>query len=305
LLRGLAFASDSITVAPPAQDLFALPNRRDHTDRIIAAVMINGRGPFRFMLDTGANQTVLAESVLQRLELPLDSDTRIAVVGVSGSALVPSAHIDRLDAGALHLVNVQLPVLGGRVFDGIDGILGTDGFENKKLSADFINGQFSIAQSQGLGAPLRFSVVPLQFLPQRTPSQRLPVVDGYVGHVRTKAIIDTGGTHTLGNRALLNALNEGRSDPLAQSDTHIVDATQALQPATVGRVPQIRLGESNIENLTVTFGEFHVFDTWGLQDQPALLIGMDVLGSLAELNIDYRRRELDMLPRARTVAASN
>jgi predicted aspartyl protease len=269
-----------------------------HTERIIALVTINGRGPFRFMLDTGANQTVLAESVVQRLQLPLDNQALIAVVAVSGTTWVTGAHVDRLDSGALHLVDVQLPVLSGRLFDDLDGILGTDGFKDKKMSADFINGQFTIAQSQRAGAPQRLPVIALQFL-----SRRMMLVDGYVGRVRTKALIDTGGTHTLGNRALLDALNTGRGEPLVQSSTRVVDATQGLQAATLARVPLIRLGGANIERLAVTFGDFPVFEAWGLQDQPALLIGMDVLGSLAELNIDYRRRELAMLPRAGTLAA--
>jgi hypothetical protein len=275
-----------------AQDLQA------HTSRIIVPVTINGRGPFRFMIDTGANQSVLAESLLPRLDLPSRTRTLLAVAGVNGSAMVASAHIDRLDAGALHLSNVQLPVLSGRLLEGIDGILGADGLGNKKMSADFISGQISISLSQGSEARSRFFVVPLQ----RGPWLE---VDGYVGHVLTRAIIDTGSTHTLGNRALLDALNQGRSDPLAHSDTQVIDATQALQPATVGRVPQILLGEASIENLSVAFGDFPVFETWGVQDQPALLVGMDVLGSLAGLSIDYRRRELDLLPRAHRVAAAN
>jgi len=39
-----------------------------------------------------------------------------------------------------------------------------------------------------------------------------------------------------------------------------------------------------------------VFKSWGLQGKPALLLGMDVLGSLAYFSIDYDRAELQMLP---------
>jgi hypothetical protein len=39
-----------------------------------------------------------------------------------------------------------------------------------------------------------------------------------------------------------------------------------------------------------------VFKTWGLQGKPALLLGMDVLGSLAYFSIDYDRAELQLLP---------
>jgi hypothetical protein len=42
----------------------------------------------------------------------------------------------------------------------------------------------------------------------------------------------------------------------------------------------------------------HVFDVWGLAGEPALLVGMDVLGVLEVIVIDYRRRELRFKPRS-------
>jgi hypothetical protein len=44
----------------------------------------------------------------------------------------------------------------------------------------------------------------------------------------------------------------------------------------------------------VTFGDFHVFKVWSLLDEPALVIGMDVLGTLSEFSIDYPRREFQL-----------
>jgi len=36
----------------------------------------------------------------------------------------------------------------------------------------------------------------------------------------------------------------------------------------------------------------HIFDHWQLRSEPAVLIGMDILGVLNTLIIDYRRNEL-------------
>jgi hypothetical protein len=153
--------------------------------------------------------------------------------------------------------NAQLPVLAGPVLEGLDGILGMDGFAGKKISADFVRDRFTISQSLGRPAGLSYSVVPVKFL-----SQRLLMVDAYVGRVRTKAIIDTGGLRTLGNPALLAALNHGHSDRSYGLETRVVDATEALQLGRTGRVPLIRLGEAHIDHLDVTFGDFHVFESW-------------------------------------------
>jgi hypothetical protein len=37
-----------------------------------------------------------------------------------------------------------------------------------------------------------------------------------------------------------------------------------------------------------------VFKLWGLDQEPAMLIGMDMLGVLERLVIDYRRNEVSM-----------
>ena len=44
-------------------------------------------------------------------------------------------------------------------------------------------------------------------------------------------------------------------------------------------------------------GDMFIFDKWNMEKEPALLIGMDVIGSLDTLIIDYRMRELHMRAR--------
>jgi len=127
------------------------------------------------------------------------------------------------------------------------------------------------------------------------------MVDARVGRVRTRAIIDTGGAHTLGNAELLKALlrqSRGRLAGVGQSS--VTDATDTTHPALLARVPRIAFGPVAVENLPVAFGQFSVFDIWGINDRPALLIGMDVLGLLEGLTIDYRRKELHIARMAGT-----
>jgi hypothetical protein len=125
----------------------------------------------------------------------------------------------------------------------------------------------------------------------------LLVAEGHVAHVRVKAIIDTGGPQTIGNAALLETLTSrdgaiGRMIPVP-----VIDATDTAHPGLRYRVSGVRLGAANIDNLIITFGDFGVFKVWGLDREPALLIGMDVLGTLADFTVDYRRREVQLLVR--------
>jgi len=283
---------DANAPAPASAPAAAAPIHRDRVGRIIVPVTINGSGPFRFMVDTGANQTVLAQSVVARLNLPVDPENLISVVGVSGTAQVASAHVDRLDAGAVHFSDVQLPVLSGPVFDGIDGILGMDGFDGKRVTANFVRGEFRIVDSHGWRAPLLYTVLQVRFL-----SQRLLMIESHVGHVPAKAIIDTGGVDTLGNLALYRALARRDDETAHRLETGVIDVNEASELGITRRVPEIRLGTTTVKELDVTFGDFSVFHSWDLTNEPALLIGMDVLGTLAELNIDYPRQELQLRTR--------
>jgi predicted aspartyl protease len=276
----------------PEPAIRSFEERFDRVDHIVAPVMINGRGPFHFMIDTGANRTVLAQSLVQRLGLGFDGENPVSLQGVIGNITVATAHVNTLRSGAIHMENAFLPVMTGPVLQGLDGILGMDGFEGTRMSANFVRNQITISQSRGrLGAP-KYSIVPVRFL-----SQRVLVADALIAGVRVKAVIDTGGSRTLGNPALLAALNLSQAAQQLARPTHVVDATEALQRGRKQHVPFVHVGGITIANLEVTFANFRVFETWGLNDQPALLIGMDVLGSLAELNIDYRLGVLEMLPR--------
>lgn len=272
--------------------LYAIPSRRDRAGRIVVRAMVNGHGPFRFMLDTGSNYTVVAAEALPRLGLKADITSPILVSGVGGTELAPSAQVASLDAGDLHFHDLRLPVLSGPVLRGLDGILGMDGFDGLKLTADFIRDQTSISRSNGKRAAWIYSVVPVRFL-----SERLLLAQGSVAGVPVKAIIDTGSLSTLGNQALLAALEAQNRHHRQALVAQEIDATDARQKTLVARVYDVRLGAVDINTLEIGFGPFQIFQTWNLEQQPAMLIGMDLLGTLARLSIDYRRREVDMQPR--------
>jgi hypothetical protein len=54
-------------------------------------------------------------------------------------------------------------------------------------------------------------------------------------------------------------------------------------------VPRMVVGELHVRNITAYVGDFHIFQIWDLIDEPALLIGMDVLSQARGLAIDYER----------------
>ena len=109
-------------------------------------------------------------------------------------------------------------------------------------------------------------------------------------------LIDTGAQVTVGNLALREALarRRGQRD---QYDDVVIGITEDIQTAALVRIPSITAGQMIVRNAPVRFTDLHIFDHWKLRSQPALLIGMDVLGTLDTLVIDYARSELQLRTR--------
>jgi hypothetical protein len=78
--------------------------------------------------------------------------------------------------------------------------------------------------------------------------------------------------------------------------TTVIGATPQVGQGLSFAAPAIDIGGARLNNLTVTFGDLHVFGIWSLLDQPALLIGMDMLGTLDQFVVDYSLQEFHLRP---------
>jgi predicted aspartyl protease len=280
--------------APAAEEaahpepLYAAPTRPDRSGRIHAAVMVNGQGPFRFILDTGANRSAVSPRIVEQLALPAAEGGTVEVHGVTGAAMLPAVRIDSLRAGDIVLPPTVIPVLAGDVFAGADGILGVAGIQQMRIDVDFVHDRVEIGVSSGRRAPADYLAVPATLW-----QGGLLLVKGRVGSVPARVIIDTGAERTMGNLPLRAAIIE-RSRPGQEFDATVYGATPEVGSGTYFRAPRISLGSAQLVDLPVTFGDLHVFQLWGLTTEPALVIGMDLLGRLQRFVVDYRRKEFQM-----------
>jgi predicted aspartyl protease len=281
-------ALDDIAVTA-AEPRYVAPTRRDRIGRIWAPVLVNGQGPFRLVLDTGASHSALTARVVAAIGIPVDVAQTVMLRGATGSAEVPFVPVETLEYGDLLVEPERLPIVPDAL-GGAEGVLGTDGLAGKRIDIDFRNDSITIMRSKNERAASGFSTIPVKFM-----RGRLLVADGFIGGVPVKAVIDTGGQATLGNEALRAALAERRRrrDQEAVPDD-ITGATLDVQVGSRVETPALMLGEIRVRNPAMTFADFAIFDHWKLKDEPAMLIGMDVLGLLDTLVIDYRRKELQV-----------
>lgn len=271
----------------PENPVFATPTRLDRIGRVVAPVMINGRGPYLFIVDTGASRSAISPKLAQQLGLVPSLDALMTVQGVTGGEAVPSVVIEHFQAGDIKITKAQLPVLAGHVFADADGILGVEGLENMCLLVDFQKDRLAITKSR----PRRLEGTWMR-VPVRLRFGRLMVADATIGRKKVQAVIDTGAERTLGNLALMRLLDLEKAALEPGTDTHVFGTTSVLEPADSIPSPIIRLGQTGIRQLSVTFADLNVFRIWNLENEPALVLGMDVLGTTKALLFDYKRGEL-------------
>ncbi len=267
--------------------MFALPTTRDHIGRVLIPVTINGHGPFRFIVDTGANHSTIAPRTVQTLGLIPTQETPFHVDGITGDVQAAFVKVDVLRSGDLTIDGAALPIIWAPVMAGADGILGAAGLTEKSLLIDFQRNRVEIAPHiQTLWRTAAIKIHALRL------THGLITLDTVIGGVRTCAIVDTGAERTLGNLALRDALKTQRKPGSIAVVTSVYGATQEVESGELQRAPTIVLDGLRITDAEIVYGDFHIFKVWALDQKPAMILGMDVLGTVASLSIDFKNQDI-------------
>jgi predicted aspartyl protease len=263
-------------------DFAAGATRTDRLGRVVAPVTVNGQGPFRFIVDTGANRSVLSDALAARLGLtPGGTDN---VHSVHGVTVAPLVTVSSLRYGDVALNAQALPTLSGNVLAGEHGLLGVDGMSGRRLRMDFERNCIEIVPSRTARRLRGWSTIrgEMRF-------GHLVVVRGSIGGIRVNLLLDTGSDSSLANVALREAMNARQRRRPRQEQTIAYTAGQPVILERAILVPRLMMGELEVRNVTAYVGDFHIFQLWQLTEEPTLLLGMDVLSQTRGLAIDYER----------------
>nr|WP_298723513.1 retroviral-like aspartic protease family protein [uncultured Steroidobacter sp.] len=274
---------EEVVVAAP-EPRYVAPTLRDRIGRVWAPVYINGKGPYRLVLDTGANRTAIVPSLAKKIGVPAETNV-LKVVGATGASVVPAIKVHSIEVGDLFLGDRQVAIVPD-VFGGAEGVLGADGLGDKRVNIDFKNDQISILRSTGPVRANGFTRIPVKLR-----YGHLLMFDVTLAGVRTRAMLDTGAQSTIGNSSLRAALARRKRQGV---ENIIIGVTLDAQKGETLLAPAVELGDLTLRGMQVTFGDMYIFEAWKMTDTPALLIGMDIIGLLDSLIIDYKRRELHL-----------
>jgi hypothetical protein len=273
----------------------------DQAKRMAVPAFVNGRGPFAFVVDTGANRSVVSQEVAAQCALPRIG--RSAVHGIAGVEPAEFVSVNKLRVGSVASNNLELPMLP-RAQLGADGLLGVDVLYNRRMLLDFTNNRFEVAPSSRMGAEFgeaSNSRVPDPDQPVRVPAQyrfgQLIIIDAQVGDVRVSAFLDSGSQVTVGNRALRDAVIHAQPEfGVRLAPIPLISATGQTMEGEFAELPPVRMGGLAVRNILGVFAQLHIFDLWALSDRPTILIGIDVMRHFQDVTMDFARREVLFRP---------
>ncbi|MGH8231238.1 MAG: aspartyl protease family protein, partial [Steroidobacteraceae bacterium] len=244
----------------PAQPTDRIGAASDSAQHLTVNVRLNGTGPYRFVVDTGADRTVVADDVAADLG-PVRGE-RVVLRGIVRTMATETVHVHELAFGSARHRRIEMPVVPRSMLEA-DGYLGLDTIDGYRVTFDFKNHVLEIDSSH-----------PSKMWYLARPDEARVRTVGSAGHLRsldckvagvpTIAFIDSGAEVSVGNPPLLNAL--GRRQPV-----HVDLGTLPLTGVTGGQVmgqvtviDRINLQDLEFTDCTLVIADLPIFDIWGL-----------------------------------------
>jgi hypothetical protein len=283
----------------------------DAAARVTAPVLINGQGPYQFVVDTGANHSVLASEVAAPLDLPTAG--RAGVHGIAGVEPAETVLVRSLTIGTLTSRRIRAPLLP-KARLGADGLLGVDVLKNRRVLIDFQRNELRIGSSREpsllVGAPAgrlssRQPDPSLVVVPARQRFGQLIIIDADVGGQPVTAFLDSGSQNTVGNLALGRLLSANPVLAAQKMVVQLIGVTGQMVSGELFPIPPLRMGGLRIGNMSAVFVDLHVFDIWDLKDTPAILVGVDVMRHFRSIELDFGGKKVTFQtgPGARPIPA--
>lgn len=256
---------------------------RKKSSRMTVEVLINEQGPYKFIVDSGADTSVIGESLAARLGLP-DAGA-VVLNAMTESRPVEQVSVDSIQLGPTTTTDLDLPVLDERDI-GADGMIGLDALVAQRLMMDFdkhivtVDDEYRFPRS----GPNIIVVTA-----RRQRGQLILTEVQAMGH-RVDAVIDTGTEVTIGNSALRDKLGIARRETIETVEIYGVTGTK--QEIEFAVIPRLELGPVTFLNVPIAFADVPPFEVFGLNEEPSLLLGTDLMEKFRRISLDFSNRKV-------------
>lgn len=279
----LALAAIPVTETQPP-DIAAVSLGMDRSDRMTVPVSVAGSEALPFVIDTGAERTVISRQLADRLNLAAGPVRNL--VTVTGSGKVNTVIVPSLELSGSKVKEIEAPALD-QAHLGAHGMLGIDSLQNRRVLLDFEKGEMKVMPSRRPEDTDSDTIV----VTARSRYGQLILVKSRLLGERVQVIIDTGAETSIGNLALLKKLAQRKKMPPLQMVTVKSVTGQTLQ-AQFAQIDRIQIGGVDMNNIPVAFADAEPFKRFGLANKPALLLGMDALRLFDRVSVDFANKQV-------------
>lgn len=271
--------------SPTPADLLGLG---DAGSRMTVPVSIGSSGPYQFIIDTGAERSVVSRELAGSLNLV--AGHRVRVTTMAGQSELGTFMLSALRVSQITPDTLEAPAVAANVL-GAPGMLGIDALKGHSVAIDFDKGTMEVRTSTKRRA--RWGPDDIVVKAKNLYGQLIVTDARYHGR-RISVVIDTGSPITIGNLALLRRVRSDKS--LGQ--VSLMAITGQWLRADYRMIDTLMIAGISFNSVPIAFADALPFKRFGLVDTPALMLGMDSLRLFRKVQIDFANREVRFtLPR--------
>lgn len=272
----------AIAPARAAEPVVVAPLRIDYGGWFTVSAVVNGRGPFDFVIDTGATQSLVFESLHANLAFPSAGAPPQKVLGIASAGAFPTYRIDEIAVGAARLENLTTVILPNWINRdrAPQGVLGLDFLERYFCVFDVKRKELRLYERREASEVSAKGWRESRLTRETFNLQRggLYTLTGHSNNKPATYIIDLGATGTIINKQAFSRISQNsvaisvrpRAD---RSTSRIMDALKKATRQEDFVLAYFRIGRSQWYQQVFTIYDAPVFDELGVQRRPFGLLG--------------------------------
>ncbi len=286
-LAGVALPETHAAASDPqeAATTDVVITRDDWHERMTVPVTVIGQGPFHFLIDTGSQNTVISSSLAARIGVKASSSAMM--ISITGRERVETVELDEIALGKRSFTSLLVPLLEEQNI-GAEGIVGLDSLQGQRVLIDFARNVMAIDDAKSLGGNRGYEII----VTAKRRSGQLIMTNAKIDGVLSEVNIDTGSENSIGNRALQRALSHrfgSEKGTLRGVTGEEIPADFAVgRSLTFGTMS----GGGTINNIAIAYADALPFTYLGLDQKPALFLGMRELRVFRRVAIDFASRKI-------------
>lgn len=247
----------------------------------ITPVRVNGAAELPAIIDTAATIAMIESRAAEQsgVEAPSADDARVQVFGLLGERTFPLVSLDSISSDSVRIVDVRTAYNASEQMPGGPLVIPAVAFGGDVLDFDFPAGRFSVYDGRPKGDSGGTGRGPLRI------EGGLMFADITINGVKGKALIDTGSPFSFINSKMAQVAKTQRDE---EKSTLLQGATGGRMAVSVAAVKRFSVARFNVRKINMVVADPAMFDDLGLRDEPAMLLGLDLL-SLFRVQIDRRR----------------